>query len=268
MYKDVIARFLKVVLNKKRPKRERQLYTHYLASFISRANYVDAKTICETLNALLKWVLNVYKYDATTNTAGQEREESHPIRLHALFYTVCQCTLYILCSRWEVVLHYFNAAVLNHNQEGEHDSNDIHSYPPMSDIDIQPQMWENICNHPLHPLKHCIKDDVRDNFLRLAKNLSLVPDNILKKIQDSVSRSIIKKRKRLSSSKTPMKKRRKSSIGNSIVTAATMQIKQTPKKISFSTLNVSSSSSRSNQGITATGANNTINYIPELQNHF
>merc|ERR1712151_1060626 len=101
MYKDVIARFLKVVLNKKRPKRERQLYTHYLASFISRANYVDAKTICETLNALLKWVLNVYKYDATTNTAGQEREESHPIRLHALFYTVCQCTLYILCSRWE-----------------------------------------------------------------------------------------------------------------------------------------------------------------------
>merc|ERR1712232_411700 len=129
-------------------------------------------------------------------------------------------------------------------------------------------MWENLCNHPLHPLKYGIKDQLRDNFLRLANNLSLFPDNMLKKIQNSVTRSIIKKRKRLSGSNTPMKKRRKSSIGNSIVTAATMQIKQTHKKKSFSTLNISSSSSRSNQGITATGANKSINYIPELQNHF
>jgi len=166
------------------------------------------------------------------------------------------------------VLHYFNAAVLQHNQEGELDSNEMHCYPPMADIDIQPKMWENLCNHPLHPLKYGIKDQLRDNFLRLANNLSLFPDNMLKKIQNSVTRSIIKKRKRLSGSNTPMKKRRKSSIGNSIVTAATMQIKQTHKKKSFSTLNISSSSSRSNQGITATGANKSINYIPELQNHF
>jgi len=270
LYRDFCSTFLKVVLDNKRSKKDRELYMHYLSSFISRANYVDEQTICETLHELLTWILNVYKYDAT-NTAEQEKEENHPIRIHALFYTVCQCTFYILRSRWEEVLHYFNAAVVHHNQGGEHDSNETQYYPPMSDIDIQPKLWEDVCNHHLNPLKHCALD-VRISFIRLAKNLGLVPENILKNIQDSFSNatSDSKKRKRLSCTSTPIKKKkkRKSSIGNSIMTAATMQMKLKQQQMSFSTLNVSSLSSKSNQGMTATGANKTKSYRPTLQLHF
>lgn len=66
--------------------------TTYLASFVARAKYVDSRVVEDCLTLLGDW--------ASDFVDSHEPEDGGSIKKHALFYTITQSILYIVCFRW------------------------------------------------------------------------------------------------------------------------------------------------------------------------
>jgi RNA polymerase I-specific transcription initiation factor RRN3 len=94
-----------------------------------------------------------------------------PREVHALFYTACQAAFYIMCFRGAEALHYYQQAWLHRD---ENDS----PYAQPDSVNLGPNRWKLICNHPLQPLKYCL-ESVRVEFLHVAEELDLFLEDSL-----------------------------------------------------------------------------------------
>lgn len=153
-----------------------------LASFVSRATYVCPETVCECVAAILQWV-EVYIAAHSEPEAGAAsmaiRQKAspglgitqRPRDIHALFYTACQAAFYIMCFRGAEALHYYQQAWLHRD---ENDS----PYAQPESVNLGPNRWKLICNHPLQPLKYCL-ESVRVEFLHVAEDLDLFLEDSL-----------------------------------------------------------------------------------------
>ena len=177
----------------------RQTVVCYLASYVSRATYVCPETVCECLAALLRWAEVYISAQSDTvvvavrvsggggsssrggGTTSHEHHRlslsssrmslggntQHPCEMHALFYTCCQAAFYIFCFRGAEALTYHRRLCKQHT-----DDLDGCGYADPQSVDIGPERWKFLCEHPLQPLKYCL-ESVRLEFLTLAQDLNL-----------------------------------------------------------------------------------------------
>jgi RNA polymerase I-specific transcription initiation factor RRN3 len=179
----------------------RQTGACYLASFVSRASFVCAETVCESICALLRWA-DAYMQSLASGQvrANDARDQCN---LHSLFYTVCQSACYIMCFRGvEAVKFYQYASV---NPEGHH--------AELEHIDIGPDRWNRICGHSLEPLRYCL-ESVRAEFLQLARIYQLISPSALDRLEEAD--------KRMASGQSVPQKRKKKPVSR-IITAATLE---------------------------------------------
>jgi RNA polymerase I-specific transcription initiation factor RRN3 len=91
----------------------------------------------------------------------------HPCEMHALFYTCCQAAFYIFCFRGAEALTYHRRLCKQYT-----DDLDGGGYADPQSVDIGPERWQFLCEHPLQPLKYCL-ESVRLEFPTLAQDLNL-----------------------------------------------------------------------------------------------
>ena len=174
LYREFAAKLIDIVLDPYRATVTRQTGACYLASFVSRAHFVCAETVRESVDALLRWA-EAYVASlsgAVPLHAADAREQS---RRHSLFYTVCQAAFYIMCFRGSEAVHL-----------GRRDSttaNDTTAGPSDAAVrvDLGADRWTKICAHPLLPLRYCL-ESVRLEFLRISKMFSLIEDQTLNQL--------------------------------------------------------------------------------------
>jgi len=218
LYRDFASNLLCKILDTRQANVHRQMSACYLASFISRAEYVDSKTACESIAVLLQWA-NLYIAQFGHSSSSRTVAGGNMCATHALFYTVCQAAFYIMCFRGaDAFLHYDNTMsklARQHIDEEAHDSNDRSSVDVDTNIvDIGPQRWLQVCSHPqLQPLKFCL-ESVRREFLHVAKVLQLLPSEF---VRVSLLQENLKAQQHL-----PRARRTSSSIQ----TAATLEMKR------------------------------------------
>jgi len=175
LYREFAARLIDIVLDPYRATVTRQTGACYLASFVSRAHFVCAETVRESVDALLRWA---EAYVASLSCAvplhaADAREQS---RRHSLFYTVCQSAFYIMCFRGS------DAVYLGHRDTTT--ANDDTTAAPSDaavGVDLGADRWTKICAHPLLPLRYCL-ESVRLEFLRISKMFSLLEDKTLNQL--------------------------------------------------------------------------------------
>lgn len=165
LYREFAAKLIDIVLDPYRATVTRQTGACYLASFISRANYVCAETVSESADALLRWAEAYIQCvgGSIQIRAADSREQS---RLHSLFYTVCQAAFYIMCFRGVEAIKFCQSG----NLKGD-----------AARMDLGPDRWTNICTHPLLPLRICL-ESVRLEFLRISKMFALMDDQVLDRL--------------------------------------------------------------------------------------
>lgn len=181
LYRDFAARLIEIVLDPYRSTVTRQSGACYLASFVSRANFVCPETVCEAVSALLRWAEAYIESLHSTNIHAADARGQ--CALHSLFYTVCQAAFYIMCFRGAEACRFFQ--VIADADGVEH-------------VDISSNRWNKICSHRTTPLRFCL-ETVRTEFLDLAKLYELVDGSILEKLsydEDHTSK-IGKPRKRV-----------------------------------------------------------------------
>ncbi|GLT53358.1 hypothetical protein SLA2020_266360 [Shorea laevis] len=105
----------------------------YLASYLSRANFLSAPLVARMLKRLVDWSLEYCK------TKGGEMNPT----FHRLFYSACQAIMYVLCFRMKSMMDvaWFKSHLL---------------------------LIEPILNHKLSPLKVCLPSII-DEFCRQAE---------------------------------------------------------------------------------------------------
>jgi RNA polymerase I-specific transcription initiation factor RRN3 len=165
LYRDFASLLIEIVLDPYRATVTRQTAACYLASFVSRASFVCAETVCETINALLRWAEAYMQSLGGSNSsifAPDARDQCH---MHSLFYTVCQSAFYIMCFRGLEAVRFCRIS---------DDTN-----PPS--IDLGCARWTNLCSHPLLPLRYCL-ESVRTEFLRISKVFSIMDDTVLNRL--------------------------------------------------------------------------------------
>ncbi|MCL7031067.1 hypothetical protein MKW94_030111 [Papaver nudicaule] len=114
----------------------------YLASYLSRAKFLEGQIIASTLQRLVNWCVDYCRLvDAEERTLNPQA--------HRVFYSGCQAIMYVLCFRMGEML---------------------------SDSDLKSQIFgfplQLILKHPLNPLKVCLPLIVEE-FLKQAKAASL-----------------------------------------------------------------------------------------------
>ena len=167
LYREFAAKLIDILLDPYRATVTRQTGACYLASFVSRGNYVCAETACESVDALLRWA-EAYMTslgDAVSINAADAREQS---RLHSLFYTVCQSAFYIMCFRGSEAVQWTGRAANTAAQDAV-------------TVDLGADRWTKICSHPLLPLRYCL-ESVRVEFLRISKMFSLIEEQVLNRL--------------------------------------------------------------------------------------
>lgn len=212
LHRDFAAKLLETIMDPYRATLTRQSAACYLASFVSRASYVGAETVCECISALLRWA-EAYMNALATNTirAADAREQSD---LHSLFYTVCQAAFYIMCFRGPQALRYYREAVATYElatsrMDSAVTSNDPDTvHPELEHINLSAKRWSTICSHELQPLRFCL-ESVRSEFLHMAHAYELIQEQILDKL--------VVDAKRLSTGRVNKK------AASSIQTAATLE---------------------------------------------
>ena len=215
LHRDFASKLLEIVIDPYRAMLTRQSAACYLASFVSRASYVEAETICESISALLRWA-EAYIDSLAVNSiwAADAREQSE---LHALFYTVCQAAFYIMCFRGKDAIHFFREArkQLDKGEStgGEHEV----LLPDPKDIDLGVTRWTRVCGHVLQPLRFCL-ESVRSEFLHVAHFYTLVEEHVLDKLvvdaeRMSTGRIIKKAATTIKTAVTLEKQRRKGGVG-------------------------------------------------------
>mmetsp|Transcript_3764 Transcript_3764/g.4180 ORF Transcript_3764/g.4180 Transcript_3764/m.4180 type:complete len:736 (+) Transcript_3764:125-2332(+) len=207
IYREFAGYLIEGILDPYRSTAIRQISTCYLASFVSRANYVCPETACETVSALLRW--------AETYLAVMEQEENDLINFqfccekHSLFYTVCQAAFYLMCFRGvEVIDHHRSALAYFANNPSPVDDS---IFADLDLIDLSQARWEKICGHYLNPLRFCL-ESVREEFIDLAKAHSLLTIELQKKLNASA--------KKQSSSHAKPNKRRGKRINTPAISTA------------------------------------------------
>ncbi|OVA01095.1 RNA polymerase I specific transcription initiation factor RRN3 [Macleaya cordata] len=114
----------------------------YLASYLSRAKFLQSSVILSILKSLVDWCLEYCQLQD-----GAEKIVNP--QAHRVFYSACQAIMYVLCFRmrsmWDI----------------PHLKSQIIQFP-----------LESILQHPLDPLKVCLPSIVEE-FLRQAKAASL-----------------------------------------------------------------------------------------------
>ena len=215
LHRDFASKLLEIVIDPYRAMLTRQSAACYLASFVSRASYVEAETICESISALLRWA-EAYIDSLAVNSiwAADAREQSE---LHALFYTVCQAAFYIMCFRGKDAIHFFREARKQRDKGestgGEHEV----LLPDPKDIDLGVTRWTRVCGHVLQPLRFCL-ESVRSEFLHVAHFYTLVEEHVLDKLvvdaeRMSTGRIIKKAATTIKTAVTLEKQRRKGGVG-------------------------------------------------------
>ena len=203
LHREFAAKLIDIIIDPYRATVNRQTGACYLASFISRANYVCAETASEAVDALLRWAEAYIKSvgDVVPVQAADSREQS---RLHALFYTVCQSAFYIMCFRGVEIVHFCRS--------GFNDHDDVRP-------DLGSERWTHICTHPLLPLRICL-ESVRLEFLRISQMFVLMDDQVLDRLfeNDRQQSGSERKRKRkrfslISTAVTLEKERRRGGVG-------------------------------------------------------
>lgn len=214
LYRSFATRLLNIILDPYRATVLRQSSACYLASFISRAQYVCDETVCEVIAALLRWseaYMNIYSKTTTTTTTtesvscgdnsgvggGLEQNHRDKCEVHSLFYTVCQAAFYIMCFRCREAISYYRKTISYHNHHHHNDNHDTTSTTTMmmmdqqtekeshhvklDHIDISPTRWEKLCSNPLNPLRYCL-ESVRIEFLHLSNVFQLLQPLTLQRL--------------------------------------------------------------------------------------
>jgi RNA polymerase I-specific transcription initiation factor RRN3 len=191
LHRDFLSKLIQIVLDPYRATATRQSGACYVASFVSRAQYVAPETVCEAVSAMLRWAeAYLQSLDAEADaaqlreagdvarrsaanrvvTADDAREQCH---LHSLFYTVCQSAFYIMCFRGAEALSCFQDALESSHGDDELD---------LQHLDVSQQRWNNVCAHPTQPLRFCL-ESVRVEFLDLAETHSLLDPVVLDRLR-------------------------------------------------------------------------------------
>lgn len=232
LYREFASNLINKILDVRQPNIYRQVSACYLASFISRAKYVDDATACETVAVLLQWSHHYIAYiDRTTSTGSNSRavESSNMCVAHGVFYSVCQAAFYIMCFRGaDAWMHYDNTLTRFSQQHIEEEgaaapengeNNGSMDNISITMVDIGPHRWLPICAHPrLKPLKFCL-GSVRREFLHLAKVLKLLPSEF---VRAALQHDQLLEAQKLQRPSTNGRKRRSSTIQ----TAATIELKR------------------------------------------
>lgn len=179
LYRDFAAKLLELVVDPYRPENVRKCATCYLASFVSRARFVGADTVCECLCALLRWA-QTYIATLPTNSisAADARNQGE---FHALFYTICQAAFYIVCFRGtEAVRFYKEIEQLETNGGNPPECSSLYDVE-LRQVDINPSRWAQICGHALQPLKFCL-ETVRTEFLHVAEDFGILDAELTRRI--------------------------------------------------------------------------------------
>jgi RNA polymerase I-specific transcription initiation factor RRN3 len=212
LHRDFASKLLEIVVDPYRSMLTRQSAACYLASFVSRASYVEAETVCESISTLLRWA-EAYMDSLAVNSiwAADAREQSE---LHSLFYTVCQAAFYIMCFRGTDALR-FSREALKQFDEGE--STGRADLPSPNDIDLGVTRWTRVCSHELQPLRFCL-ESVRSEFLHVAHFFTLVEEHVLDKLvvdakRMSTGRVNKKAASTIKTAATLEKQRRKGGVG-------------------------------------------------------
>jgi RNA polymerase I-specific transcription initiation factor RRN3 len=208
LYRDFCELLIQILYNPYKATVTRQTAACYLASFVSRANYVCPETICEGISALLKWA-EAYM-QVTTITGGTD------VRLqcqqHSLFYTVSQAACYIMCFRGRQAMQYYESAKAYWK---EHANEEDAPYPEMLYIDLSNERWVQLCGHDLKPLLFCL-ESVREEFLHVASVFSIFDPPLLRTLAVDAKRMATKSRPRgsvLVTKATLAKQRMKQGVG-------------------------------------------------------
>jgi len=185
LHRDFAAKLLELIVDPYRATLTRQSAACYLASFVSRASYVESETICEAVSSLLRWA-EAYMDSLASNSirAADSREQSE---LHSLFYTVCQAAFYIMCFRGTEAVAFYREASAHYGQKESNEAEDQTLHPDPNDINLGTSRWTNICNHQLQPLRFCL-ESVRSEFLHVAHAFELIEELVLDKLVEDAKR--------------------------------------------------------------------------------
>ena len=172
LYREFASNLIHIVLDPYKATVTRQSAACYLASFISRSNYVCPETVRESIDALLRWAEAYIESLTCSTAAGGPAMHAPDVReqcnMHSLFYTVCQAAFYIMCFRGVEVVRFVRPPVTNED-------------PSQPVIDLGTVRWSKLCAHPLVPLKYCL-ESVRTEFLRISKLFSILDEDLLNQL--------------------------------------------------------------------------------------
>jgi RNA polymerase I-specific transcription initiation factor RRN3 len=204
LYREFASSLINVIIDPYRATATRQSGACYLASFISRASFVCVETVCETVDALLRWAeAYIQSLGSLISSSVHAPDAREQCSLHPLFYTVCQAAYYIMCFRGSEVVRFLRS-------------------PPepeqrlfLSHIDLSAARWTRICTHALFPLRYCL-ESVRTEFLRISKFLALIDDAVRERLVSD------EELKRTFDVYSPILKRKRR-VASRITTAATLE---------------------------------------------
>lgn len=205
LYREFVAKLLDLVMDPYRPSNVKQCAACYLASFISRARYVEAGTICECLCALLRWAdTYVAALPSFSISASDARNQTE---LHPLFYTICQAAFYVMCFRGAEAVQFYRE-VEQRELKGPSDQMAPLVGCSLYDVDLQQvdissARWIKICGHQLRPLRFCL-ETVRSEFLFIARDLGLLDAKMIQRLSnESNGGSMWQRKKKTSLIATP-----------------------------------------------------------------
>ncbi|CAB9518332.1 specific transcription initiation factor RRN3 [Seminavis robusta] len=166
---DFAADLIKITFDPYRSTVVRQSAACYLASFVSRAKFVEADTAIESVCALLKWA-NAYIASVQENGLTTSADVwDQCIDIHSLFYTICQAAFYIMCFRGPEVMKFYRSVTKTITTSTPGHFNDLQ----LHHIDIGPSRWQHLCGHSLQPMMYCA-ESVRCEFLKFASAFGLL----------------------------------------------------------------------------------------------
>lgn len=178
LYREFCAALIGIIFDPYRSMVVRQCAACYLASFLSRAKFAEADTICESLSALLRWAeAYLASLQENSQSAADAREQCD---LHLLFYTICQAAFYIMCFRGQEAVKFFQAVAETGGQPTEAIPEHLREVE-LDQVDISAMRWSRLCSHALQPLRYCL-ETVREEFLNIATNSNLLQSDLLRRL--------------------------------------------------------------------------------------
>lgn len=192
LYREFCATLIGIVFDPYRSVVVRQCAVCYLASFLSRAQFAEAETICESLSALLQWA-EAYIASLRENAISAADAEEQ-CELHALFYTICQAAFYMMCFRGVEAVKFYRSVVECKNLPPESVPEDLQEVE-LAQVEIGSFRWSRLCNHPLQPLRYCL-ETVREEFLNVATCFDLLDVDLLHRLTTEHQLEISGRRKK------------------------------------------------------------------------